>query len=273
VEFFARLRFLIHFVYCSMVHSRHTKMESKSSISSETESTYDSDLSGGGAGGGQEKKRAFRWFKFVRNLYAMVLCDDNVEAVGFSEDGLCLEIRNPTLLSSSVLQKYFKHKNVSSFIRQLNNYGFKTIPVLLNSPVSHCFAHDCFKKNRLDLLEGVVRRGSSRASEVQLTGTLETLKEKEDETKKQIMHLKRENDHLAHQNQLLNEENKRLRLGWNALQDTLMRSAGKNGNDRKMMHQHQATVDYTIVPSDLAVGGNGGDMCSLPGGLWFSDDL
>ena len=56
----------------------------------------------------------------------MTSCEANSHAIGFSDDGYCLEIRDTLALSSDVLPKYFKHKNVSSFIRQLNNYGFKT---------------------------------------------------------------------------------------------------------------------------------------------------
>jgi len=51
----------------------------------------------------------------------------NESAIGFAADGMSLEIRNTDHLSNIVLPKHFKHRNVSSFIRQLNNYGFRTI--------------------------------------------------------------------------------------------------------------------------------------------------
>ena len=57
----------------------------------------------------------------------MVNNESNAESIGFSNDGLSIEIRNTAKLGTEVLPKYFKHGNVSSLIRQLNNYEFKTI--------------------------------------------------------------------------------------------------------------------------------------------------
>lgn len=165
-------------------------------------------------------QRVFRWSKFVRNLYEMAIDNKNSRAVGFSADGLCLEVRDSKLLSSEVLHRYFKHNNVSSFIRQLNNYGFKTVPILLNSSISHCFVHDCFQRDRLDLLEGVTRRNNGSETG-KMTETISTLKGKELEFEQKMNQLKRVNDQLRHQNYELQEENKRLRTNWLSVQDTL----------------------------------------------------
>jgi len=161
----------------------------------------------------------------------------NARAVGFSPDGLCLEVRDAKYLSAEVLQKYFKHKNVSSFIRQLNNYGFKTVPVVMNSSVSHCFAHDCFQRDRIDLLEGVTRRTAS--SDAQKIGErISALREKESEFEQQLMQLSRMNDELKRQNIELQEENKRLKHNWMAVQDTL-KSRMYEQQVQPLQHQQQ----------------------------------
>jgi hypothetical protein len=188
---------------------------------SESDSTGDSDSSRNN--GNPSTPKAMRWSKFIRNVYEMAICPENSQAVSFSDDGLCVEIRDSKLLSSEILLKYFKHKNVSSFIRQLNNYGFKTIPVLLHSSVVHCFAHDNFRRGRLDLLEGVTRRGTVGDETSKLSDQLDDLKRRDTEWEQRLHHLKRVNEQLVRNNHELAEENKRLKSTWSVMQDALTR--------------------------------------------------
>lgn len=196
------------------------RMKMPKSNCSDAESVEESDSSTTVSVRGSTPGRVCRWSKFVRNLYEMAVNPVNARAVGFSSDGLCLEVRDAKMLSAEVLQKYFKHKNVSSFIRQLNNYGFKTVPVVMNSHVTHCFAHDCFQRDRIDLLEGVTRRTAS--SDAQKIGErISALREKESEFEQHVTQLARMNEELKRQNAELMEENKRLKHNWMAVQDTL----------------------------------------------------
>ena len=64
---------------------------------------------------------------FVQAAYDMVSSAANSNAVRFNKDGTAVEIIDVSAFSDKVLPKYFKHKNISSFIRQMNMYGFEKI--------------------------------------------------------------------------------------------------------------------------------------------------
>ncbi|KAI0223773.1 Heat shock transcription factor [Massospora cicadina] len=73
----------------------------------------------------------------------------------------------------NVLPKYYKHKNMASFVRQLNLYGFTKIQNLrqgvLNADVDsekYKFRHPKFQKGRPELLSLVRRKQADNAKEV-----------------------------------------------------------------------------------------------------------
>lgn len=118
-------------------------------------SPFTSDSEGVLADGSKKKRRS----GFIETLFDIASSQSNGQVIGFSSDGIALEIRDTTKLSAEVLPKYFKHKNVSSFIRQLNNYGFRTIP----SPkgVFQTFLHENFRSDQKDLIKLISRKGGS----------------------------------------------------------------------------------------------------------------
>jgi hypothetical protein len=94
---------------------------------------------------------------FVYTAYDMVNNMDNAQAVGFTQDGTALEIRDITLLSEKILPKYFRHKNVTSFYRQLNSYGFRTTRSA-SADIAHTFSHEMFKRGHPELLSTINRK-------------------------------------------------------------------------------------------------------------------
>ncbi|KAJ6869860.1 hypothetical protein NC651_034539 [Populus alba x Populus x berolinensis] len=62
---------------------------------------------------------------FLTKTFKIV--DDHTidDVISWNEDGSSFIVWNPTLFSRDLLPKFFKHNNFSSFVRQLNTYGFR----------------------------------------------------------------------------------------------------------------------------------------------------
>jgi HSF-type DNA-binding len=73
---------------------------------------------------------------FLNKLRGMVNSPETDPWVHWSEDGVSFVIPNSQTLAEQVLGHHFKHNNFSSFVRQLNMYGFHKVPHL-NHGVLH----------------------------------------------------------------------------------------------------------------------------------------
>ena len=61
---------------------------------------------------------------FLKKLNAMLNDPDNEKYIKWDEGSNAIMIPNKEKFSEKVLPKHFNHKNFSSFVRQLNSYGF-----------------------------------------------------------------------------------------------------------------------------------------------------
>ncbi|PKI74780.1 hypothetical protein CRG98_004798 [Punica granatum] len=90
---------------------------------------------------------------FSDRMYEMVDDPSTNAIVSWSQSNKSFIVWNPLEFASVLLPRFFKHNNFSSFIRQLNTYGFRKI-----DPEQWEFANDDFIKGRPHLLRNIHRR-------------------------------------------------------------------------------------------------------------------
>ena len=79
---------------------------------------------------------------FISKLHSMVADPNTDDYFTWTSDGSGLTILNVERFVSELLPLYFKHSNLSSFVRQLNTYGFSKIdhgdgPYIYSHPDFH----------------------------------------------------------------------------------------------------------------------------------------
>lgn len=148
---------------------------------------------------------------FLRKTYHMInTCDKNVAAWG--EDGTTFVVKNPETFEKVIIPQFFKHSKFSSFVRQLNFYGFRKIKfadtIRINTALEQKtanfwrFRHDSFKRGREDLLVEIKRSNSTRPSNSTSDGRAKTktkqppVKKQEEKKKEDVVELKNELDTL-----------------------------------------------------------------------------
>uniref|UniRef100_A0A0E0LNY0 HSF-type DNA-binding domain-containing protein n=1 Tax=Oryza punctata TaxID=4537 RepID=A0A0E0LNY0_ORYPU len=94
---------------------------------------------------------------FLTKTYQLVddPCTDHI--VSWGEDDTTFVVWRPPEFARDLLPNYFKHNNFSSFVRQLNTYGFRKIVADRWE-----FANEFFRKGAKHLLAEIHRRKSSQ---------------------------------------------------------------------------------------------------------------
>lgn len=82
---------------------------------------------------------------FLSKLYDILNNDQYKDIIHWNTEGNAIKIKDVTKLCEIVLPKYYKHEKYSSFVRQLNMYGFNKVKGGLKEEL--IFEHNKFNKN------------------------------------------------------------------------------------------------------------------------------
>lgn len=109
---------------------------------------------------------------FLKKTFHMInSCDPDIAT--WSEDGYTFIVKDPDTFASDIIPQFFKHNNFSSFVRQLNFYGFRKIKSdsirLVDDHDDSLkwwrFKHENFIRGRPDLLKEIKKASQVNAAD------------------------------------------------------------------------------------------------------------
>lgn len=180
---------------------------------------------------------------FILKLWKMVNDSQCNDLISWSDNGTSFIIIDPAKFSQE-LSKYFKHNNLSSFIRQLNMYGFRKVATIENSGLHpgvddlH-FYHPEFVRGHKERLAGIKRKLPQKLVEtIDLKNVYRGITEIEDRQKdvsKSLSDLRRENEMLWQELHDLRQKHQQQQLYISRLMKLVYEAMEQNGINANML--------------------------------------
>lgn len=203
---------------------------------------------------------------FILKLWKMVNDPGCNDLISWSENGQSFIILDPSRFSQE-LSRYFKHNNLSSFIRQLNMYGFRKVAAIDTDDLH--FYHPDFIKHRRDRLEMIKRKLPQKMAEsVDLKSVYKGITEVEGKQKdvtKTLTEMKRENELLWTELHDLRQRHEQQQHYISRLMKLVVEVMQQNGIQANMLQlkNHSPLMIEGAVEDDVQLVGEGVPASSL----------
>lgn len=96
---------------------------------------------------------------FIAKTYEILEDAQFTDIVDWNPEGTAIIVKKPLEFAQQVLSVYFKHRNLTSFIRQLNMYNFHK---QRTNKLEHVYCHELFQRDKKHLLDQIKRKNQEQ---------------------------------------------------------------------------------------------------------------
>ncbi|CAA7024583.1 unnamed protein product [Microthlaspi erraticum] len=174
---------------------------------------------------------------FLTKTYNIVDDSSTNNIVSWSRDNNSFIVWEPETFALVCLPIYFKHKNFSSFVRQLNTYGFKKIDTERWE-----FANVYFLRGQRHLLKNIRRRKTSSQTQ-SLEGEIHGMRRDRVALLTELVRLRRKQESVRTYLRLMEEKVKLTEMKQEMMMDSLLKKIQKPGFLQSLRKRKQQEIE------------------------------